>query len=422
MRSLGARGSNQELSEKLRNNESIVYTDNGNRAVKASAILHRLKPIVPLAGITRIAEISQLTHGKFPVFQSSRPGILLNSSTGQNTGAQGKGLTRSQAKISCLMETLENACMEPRNERLIRGSYSYLRKQHAILPPWLFALQCSVAKPAADEAFMWTQALLLDADESILVPAEAVYFPFQPCDYGTRPAFASTSNGVAAGSTYLEATIHALYEVIERHYCALWDSGKIRAEAFVSKELDTVPDISKFRDATRDEFDLEILALQLPGLKNLPMVVCWLLRPDGAWLYGSGCAPTLDMAIHRAVSEAAQAWSVLESGTREDLSDSVTVTSLRKFPGIQRLTRRAYLKAAPEQYFSDLQDEFRFLKGWLKRAGFPSIALANLARRGLGIPVVRAIVPGLRASSSYGLESTTVCTNAERFFFMKVTR
>ena len=333
MQSLGTRCDNQELSAKLRNHEKVIYTDNGNRAAKAASILRRLQPIVPLAGITRIAEISQLARGRFPVFQSSRPGILLNSSTGQNTGAQGKGLTRSQAKISCLMETLENACMEPRNETLIRGSYDFLRHQHAILPPWLFALQSSVAKPGANEPFMWTQALLLDTDVSVLVPAEAVYFPFQPCDYGTRPAFASTSNGVAAGSTYLEATIHALYEVIERHYCALWDCGTIRAEAFISKELDTVPDILEFRNATRDEFDLEVLALQLPGLKNVPMIVCWLLRPDGAWLYGSGCAPTLNMAIQRAVSEAVQAWAVLESGTREDLSDSVTVTSLKEVSG-----------------------------------------------------------------------------------------
>jgi ribosomal protein S12 methylthiotransferase accessory factor len=231
--------------------------------------------------------------------------------------------------------------------------------------------------------------------------------------------FCSSSNGAAAGSTYLEATIHALYELIERHYYALWESGRLRGEAFLSDELDSVPNMSQFRKAIDGEFEIELLGLQLPGIKNLPMVVCWLLRQDGAWLYGSGCGPTLDIAIQRAVSEAVQAWSVVESGTREDLTEgeTVSVASSKQFPRVRRLTRSSYLRSAPDRFFTDLQDEFRFLKNWLRRAGFPSIAIANLTRHGLDIPVVRAIVPGLQASRRFGLDSTTASVNAERFSF-----
>jgi len=419
MQSLGTRASEQVLSERLRRYECVVYTENGNRAVLASQTLRRLKRVASLAGITRVAEISQLTRGAFPVFQSSRPSILLSCSAGQNTGAQGKGLTRNQAKISCLMETFEGVCMEPRDETLIRGSYRFLRRQHAILPPSLFARQHGAIKPSLGEPFVWTTALLLGADAVVLVPAEAVYFPFQPRDYETRPVFCSTSNGVAAGSTYLEAAIHALYELIERHYYALWEAGRLRGEAFLSEELDSVPAMNQLRKSIDGEFDIEILGLQLPGIKNLPMVVCWLLRQEGAWLYGSGCGPTLDMATQRAVSEAVQAWSVVESGTREDLSEAETISlaSSKQFPRVRRLTRSAYLQNAPERSFEDLHHEFRFLKDWLRRAGFPSIAIANLTRHGLDVPVVRAIVPGLQASRRFGLNSTTASVNAERFSF-----
>jgi ribosomal protein S12 methylthiotransferase accessory factor len=421
MSTLATRCSNQELKDGLERSEKVVYTDNGNRAIKASTALRRIMPVLSLAGIARLAEISQLTRGSFPVFQSSRPGILLHSSTGQNTGAQGKGRTPVQAKISCVMETLENVCMEPRNESLIRGTYAFLRGQHAIVPPWLFALQRGVAKPTAKEPFMWTQALLLGTDEPVLLPAEHVYFPFLPRDYGTRPTFTSTSNGVAAGSTYLEAAIHALYEVIERHYCALWDAGKIRASAFMCAELDAVPHIRQFRDATRGEFDMEILALRMPGLKNLPMFVCWLLRRDGAWLYGSGCAPEFNMAIHRAVSEAVQAWAVLASGTREDLSEQCALTSLKNFPRTQTLTRKDYLKTAHDRCFDNLREEFCFLASWLKSAGFPIITIANLTRHGLNIPVVRAIVPGLAGnpSRSHGLDCTTLDIHRQRFSYKR---
>lgn len=419
MPALGTRYGIQELRDGLGRSEKIVYTENGNRSRGAAAVLKRVLPVLSRAGITRIAEISQLTPGKFPVFQSSRPGIFLHSSTGQNTGAQGKGITRSQAKISCAMETIENFCMEPRNETLIRGSYDFLRRHHAIIPPWRFASPSHAAKPGAKEPFMWTQSYLHGSDTPVLIPAEHAYFPFLPRDYDTRPAFISSSNGIAAGSTYLEAAIHALYELIERHYCGLWDHGKIRAHALETEELDAMPAIRKFREATREEFEMEVLAMRIKGLRNLPMFECWLLRPDGAWLNGSGCAPNFDMAIHRAVSEAVQAHSVLESGTREDVSEPVAVTSLRNFPRVRTLTRRDYLKTAHDECFDDLQDEFRFLTGWIKRAGFPIITITNLTRRGIDIPVVKAIVPGLcaKVKRGYGVDFTTPVINAKRFGF-----
>jgi YcaO-like protein with predicted kinase domain len=421
MATLGTRCSNQELIDGLKRSEEVVYTDNGNRAVKATTALRRIMPVLSAAGVSRLAEISQLTRGNFPVFQSSRPEILFHSSVGQNTGAQGKGRTLAQAKISCAMETLENVCMEPRNERLIRNTYAFLRRQHAVLPPWLFALQRGVAKPAATEPFVWTQALLLPNREPVLVPAEHVYFPFLPRDYGTRPTFTSTSNGVAAGSTYLEAAIHALYEVIERHYYGLWDTGKIRARAFMSSELDAVPHVRQFRHATQAEFEMEVPALRVPRMKNLPMCVCWLLRRDGTWLYGSGCASLFNTAILRAVSEATQAWAVLASGAREDLSQQATVTSLKNFPAMQTLTRKEYLKTTLNRQFDDLREEYRFLVSWLKSVGFPMIVIANLTRNGLNVPVVKAIVPGLLGdpNRNQGLRATMLDIHGQRFSYKR---
>jgi ribosomal protein S12 methylthiotransferase accessory factor YcaO len=149
------------------------------------------------------------------------------------------------------------------------------------------------------------------------------------------------------------------------------------------------------------------------------MFVCWLVRPEGEWLYGSGCASNVNMAIHRAVSEAVQAYCVLVSGTREDMATPTMLGSLEGFPRTQTLTRRAYLKTSYNKYFDDLQDEYRFLRRWLKRAGFPFLAIANLSRRGLDIPVVRAIVPGLatQAERRYGMHCTTLDVHAKRYRF-----
>jgi ribosomal protein S12 methylthiotransferase accessory factor len=417
MSALGTRCCVEDILIGLRKSEKIVYTENGNRALTSAQILRRIISVLPKVGLTRLANISRLTPGSFPVYQSSRPDIFSHSFTGQNTGAQGKGLSKIQAKISCIMETIESYCMEPRNEILIRGSYEYLSKQHVMLPPWIFPLQRGAAKPLATEPFMWTESLVLGGHQPVLVPAECVYFPFFPRDFATRPAFISTSNGVAAGATYLEATIHALYELIERHYFGLWEHGKIRAHAFISEELDCVPQIQKFRKSIMGMFSMEILALRLAGIRNLPTFACWLLRQDGPWLFGSGCAANFDIAIHRAVSEAIQADAVLVSGTREDCGADEPISSYNHFPRYQTLSRKSFAKTSYDKYFDDLQDEFQFAKSWLEKAGFPIVAIANLSRIGVGVPVVKAIVPGLceHVKRNYGLNCTTADVHARCF-------
>ena len=278
MAALGARCSNAELRTGLDRSERIHHRENGNRSRGVAAVWRRTQHVLERVGVTRLAEISHLTGSGFPVFQATRPGIWFHSCTGQNTGGQGKGATRTQAKISCAMETIENFCMEPRNEALVRGSYEFLRHQHLIIPPWHFPRQHGRARPSAREQFMWTRASLPGFAEPVLVPAESVYFPFLPREYKTRPTFVSTSNGTAAGSTYLEAAIHALYELIERHYLALWDRGKIKAAALLSQELNALPRVRQFRARFAGEFSIEVLALRLPAIRK-STDVCLLAGP-----------------------------------------------------------------------------------------------------------------------------------------------
>ena len=108
---------------------------------------------------------------------------------------------------------------------------------------------------------------------------------------------------------------------------------------------------------------------------------------------------------------------MLASASREDVDSLEEVISLANFPAEQTLTRRAWLRTAHERTFHDLQDEYQFLLRWLHRAGFPLVVLANLAREGIDIPVVRAVVPGLctQPQRSYGLDLTAREINHHRF-------
>src|SRR5215472_9591286 len=72
------------------------------RAAAPDETLRRIKPLLPRAGITRLADVTGLDWIGLPVYQAIRPNSR-NISV-----SQGKGLTRAQAKVSALMESLES--------------------------------------------------------------------------------------------------------------------------------------------------------------------------------------------------------------------------------------------------------------------------------------------------------------------------
>jgi ribosomal protein S12 methylthiotransferase accessory factor len=394
--------STEDLARGLREEEDVVYRENGNRAVPAARLLKALQPALRRIGVSRIGDISALATSRFPVFQSARPGVLYHTEIGQNSGAQGKGVRDTQARLSCSMETIEGYCCEPREANVIRGSYAFLKQQHVVLDPRPLVHCYDIAPATADEPLAWTPAYSMALDREILIPAQVVYFPFLAQSYRTRSVFPCNSNGLASGATYLEAATHALYELIERFYTAAMESGEARIEAIYEEEL-TGLGISKLRKKLGGEFELQVYATKIPrlGKQNLPMITC-LLVGDTEAHPGSGCSSDVDVSISRAVSEALQAAAVMFSGTREDMDHDRykkrrqrLPPSKLEYPLFRSLRYVDYVRQVHHVEYDDLRSEFRFLVSWLKRVGYPEICFANLTRAGVEVPVVKALVPGL---------------------------
>lgn len=386
-----------ELQTSLAAREPVVYGRNGNRATDGRALLRRLEALMPVLGVTRVADISRLVPNRFPVFQSTRPRLHLHHSLGQNTGAQGKGADRRQAKLSCLMESVESYCAEPRNPRLVRGSYETLRRQHAVMPPQSFS-RCQKARAPADtEPLMWTPSLHVRSGTEVLVPAETVYFPFLAASFGTRAVFPCSTNGLASGATYLEATLHALYEIIERMYIALSERRALAVEALFETGYRAF-DFQAFKEQEPD-IEAQLYAFEIPGLRNLPMISCVLVGDD-LTAYGWGCCAEVDTAISRALSEALQSYTLAVSGSREDLDDRGRATSRRSVrafvqPSRRTLTLDELRRRTVNRTFADLQDEYRFVLRWLAALGLDDVCVTNLARHGIDIPVVKVVVAGV---------------------------
>lgn len=384
----------------LNHDEDVVYRQNGNRSVAGSVFLKRLEKVYPKTGITRVADISQLAFNGYPVFQAVRPNLFAHWQVGSNSGSQGKGPTATQAKISAIMESIEQYSAEPRNTKLIRNSYDYLKRQHRILHPSLFEPSYETAAGNTSEPIVWTEALHVGSLETVLVPAESVFFPLSGPEYGTRKMYPSTSNGLASGATYLEAIIHGLYEVVERHYGAAAEStdSPMKIEALYEEEYFRIGALTSKLEL---DWDIQLYAFFIPGIQNIPTVLCSIVGDVDQMAQGWGCCLNVDIAIERAVSEAFQSLATAYSGSREDMgkknSSLAPDSPERPLPDFRSLRIKDFKKRAKHKVYDSLLAEMKDLIRWLKDRGVDNLCVANLTRVGIDIPVVKVVAPGLSA-------------------------
>ena len=85
-----------------------VYKNDTQRTVSPEETLARVEKLLPAAGITRVADITNLDRIGIPVFSSIRPTAGLGAVSVYN----GKGATPAEAKVSAMMEGIERFSAE----------------------------------------------------------------------------------------------------------------------------------------------------------------------------------------------------------------------------------------------------------------------------------------------------------------------
>jgi len=93
------------------------FTSDGHRSVEPAETLRRIEPLMGVAGVTRVADITDLDRVGIPVFSSIRP----TAESGAITIYNGKGLTKEEAKVSAIMEAIERYSAEVRNDTIVRN-------------------------------------------------------------------------------------------------------------------------------------------------------------------------------------------------------------------------------------------------------------------------------------------------------------
>ncbi|MEM2098027.1 MAG: YcaO-like family protein, partial [Methanothrix sp.] len=180
------------------------YKKDTHRALPPEETLEIVERKMPAAGITRVADITNLDRIGIPVFTSIRP----TAEKGAISVYNGKGATPTEAKVSAIMEGIERYSAEVRNADLITARFSELR-ENALNPEELILPRG--ADPDAE--IPWVRGYDLIGEEEILVPANAVFHPL-PSSY-TR-LFRTNTTGLASGNQLEEAIFHGLAEVVER--------------------------------------------------------------------------------------------------------------------------------------------------------------------------------------------------------------
>ncbi|QSQ23954.1 YcaO-like family protein [Pyxidicoccus parkwayensis] len=372
-----------------------------HRVVSPQQTLERVRRLMPALGITRIANVTGLDTIGIPVVMVARPNAR------SLAVSQGKGLTLDAAKASGLMESVEGYHAEHISLPLKLGTYNELRFREAVVDVAGLP-RLSVSLFHDNWRMLWVEGVNLMQGTTLWLPFDLVHTDYTlPLPTGSG-AFLMSSNGLASGNHVVEATLHGLCEVVERDSTTLWHARGPRAQAKTRLDLGSVDDescrevLEKYARA-----GVAVGAWETTSDVGVPAFTCSIVdrEPEAfrpvAVASGMGCHPSREVALLRALTEAAQSRLTRISGARDDLHRKA-YESAKDGVAAERLRARLR-EESPVRRFQDvptydgetLEDDLAWVLGKLGEAGLSQVVAVDLTKPELGVPVVRVVVPGL---------------------------
>ena len=363
-----------------------VYRAGTHRTVAPEATVARLSRLLPVLGITRVADVTGLDSIGIPVVMVCRPNARSLSVS------QGKGLDLAAARASGLMEAAELYHAERITLPLKFASWNELRFSHEMAD--VAALPRLAASAFHDDLrLLWIEGRDLSPAHrgaALWVPYESVHLN---CTLPLPPGsgcFPMTSNGLASGNHLLEALCHGLSEVIERDASTLWEMGGPAARVRTRIDLGTVDDPGcRTVLELYERAGIAVAVWETTSDIGVPAFRCTILDRDPDPFYalgasaGMGCHPAREVALLRALTEAAQSRLTSIAGARDDMARAQYALS-RNPDVVERL--RADLVDGPHPV--DARRSFKEAPSWESDSfdGDLRWLLDRLAAAGLGRP------------------------------------
>jgi len=381
------------------------YRRGTHRVIDPAATVDRVRRVMPVLGITRVANVTGLDRIGIPVVMVCRP----NSRS--LAVCQGKGLDLVAAKASGMMEAAEHFHAERITLPVKLARYNDLRFGHPVVDP--DTLPKGTGRTFhGDLRLPWISGHDLMSGEAVWLPYDLVHLDLTlplPANSGCFPL---DSNGLGAGNHPLEALGQGICELVERDAVTLWWQSREKDRQQARLDLSTVDDAGCGEILERYErAEVDVVVWDITSDLELPAFYCRIFdRTENLFhpLYraaGMGCHLTREVALMRALTEAAQSRLTMISGARDDLGrrdyeralDPRVVEEARAELASGVATRR--FEDVPSWPCDTFEEDLETLLKRLRAVGISRLLAVDLTISGLDLAVVRVVIPGLEGLS-----------------------
>ena len=357
--------------------------------------------MLPVLGITRVANITGLDELGIPVFMACRP----NSRS--LAVFQGKGIDEASARASAIMEAIETYHAETIDLPIKFVSLEEICYSHSIVDISRLPFSVEGNFDPQNQIF-WVEAEDLLSDRRKWLPFELVHANYTLPHLPGSGSFAATTNGLASGNVIEEAIAHGLYEVIERDAVTLWKLSGDEAQQATVIDPETVDDpvcrglIDHMAAANMDLVIWDVTSDV--GLASFQCLLSGRNQVTGAPEFGAGTHLSRNVALARALTEAAQARTTYITGARDDITAAAYTADARKcrhdeaMETVRRHRPRRSFREVPTVETDCLAEDLERIKTALTTVGVQEILHVNLTKPALNIPVSRVVVPGLEGA------------------------
>lgn len=292
----------------------------------------------------------------------------------------GRGLCLDDARASLSMEIVErySSFADIRDMKIsgsMEGGDVQLARWSELAHPAMDPNSMHLEIPYCDQPLHWMEARDPHG-HVVLVPVQAVYLFSNLNEIRLFTGLGST--GLAAGNTPEEAKVSGLLEVVERDSEAVrvFDSKRcfcLRSRDGVAEEL-----LARYRAQGVDPI-FQDLTTEL----GVPCYKCFVLLNDGGLVKATGASLSGRQAALSALTETPFPFPGGPASARTEGS----------FP-------ERFLEDLPEHGTGSAAGDLDLLEAIIHDQGLIPV-YANLTKREMGLPVFRAIVPGLEIVADY---------------------
>nr|WP_042187455.1 YcaO-like family protein [Kibdelosporangium sp. MJ126-NF4]CEL18103.1 FIG00820054: hypothetical protein [Kibdelosporangium sp. MJ126-NF4]CTQ90668.1 FIG00820054: hypothetical protein [Kibdelosporangium sp. MJ126-NF4] len=360
-----------------------------HRSCPPDVTMRKIEKHFDALGITRVADVTGLDDIGIPVCQAVRP----NSRT--LSVSQGKGVTLELAMVSAAMESIELWHAEEAEFDEVYASIWEMEDNLSYRVSDLALRKSSTPPPGL--RLSWVRATSALGGDATWLPRLCVGLDSTDQTRWVFPLFYVSSNGLASGNTWEEAVVHALCELLERDALARaghdWRGRRLHLTGL---DEGCASLVERF-----ERSDTSVVVRDLSDLVGLPCfeAAVW-SRTLPHVFAGAGCHLDAEVALSRALTEAAQSRLTLIAGARDDIAHSIYA-----WLGTRRKLSDPLLnRPAPTRLFTDVEslatssfaEDVRVLNSLVRHKTGHSPLVVDLSRPEIGIPVVRVVAPGLQ--------------------------